>query len=377
MIAKSSRPEMYKYSHTTEVFGLEEENKILKECVTQLQEELDRIKQAPLLVCTVKSLIKGRYLVRLPNGNQFLVSKLAGCPEVNPGDAVVADQRNLVIVEKIPIIQENDVEKFLKPIHTINREPIGGLEEQRRELHEVIELPILKPELFKNIGIVPPKGVLLYGPPGTGKTLLARDIASRTKATFFHVVGSELVQKFIGEGAKLVKELFTLAKQKSPAIIFIDEIDAIASTRLDAGTGGEREVQRTFLQLLSEIDGFDPLSTVKVIGCTNRKDVLDPALLRPGRMDRLIEVPIPTIIGRREIIDLHTEGMNTNEVKHEILAGLTDGFTGADIKAACTEAGYMALRENKESITQEHFIEAIGKIKKSREENSIPGEMFG
>ena len=371
----SSEP--YNYSYNTVQFGLEEENKMLKACVGHLQEELERVKQAPLIACTVKALIKNKILIKMPNGSQFLVTKLAGCPELFPGDSVVADQRTLTILEKIPSYNEHDVEKFIMVDKPAFSERVGGLEHQKMELHEVIELPLLKPERFKRLGIHPPKGVLLHGPPGTGKTLLARSVASSTNATFIHVTASELVQKFIGEGARLVKELFVLAKEKSPSIVFIDEIDAISSTRLDVGTGGDREVQRTFLQLLSEIDGFESLSNVKIIGCTNRKDIIDPALLRPGRMDRLIEVPVPTCDERKNILSIYAGMMNTENVQYDSLAYITQGFTGADIKAACTEAGYNALREESDKITHEHFISAVEKVKKSREEQQMPGEMFG
>ena len=377
VVKESDSSESYNYSYNTVQFGLEEENKMLKACVGHLQEELEKVKQAPLVVCMVKALIKNKILVKMPNGGQFLVTKLAGCPEVIAGDTVVADQRTLTILEKIPSFNEHDVEKFIMVEKPSNAEKVGGLDIQKRELHEVIELPLLMPERFKHLGILPPKGVLLHGPPGTGKTLLARSVASSTNATFIHVTASELVQKFIGEGARLVKELFTLAREKAPSIVFIDEIDAIASTRMDVGSGGDREVQRTFLQLLSEIDGFDSLSNVKIIGCTNRRDILDPALLRPGRMDRLIEVPVPTRDERKNILSIYVGLMNTKDVQYDALASITQGFTGADIKATCTEAGYNALREDCDMITQEHFINAVDKVKKTREEQSMSGEMFG
>src|SRR4030042_752071 len=179
---------------------------------------------------------------------------------------------------------------------------IGGLDNEAEEIREVIELPLKKPELFRKIGIQPPKGILLHGPPGTGKTLLAKAVASSTQSSFIQIVGSELVQKFIGEGAKLVKEIFELAREKAPSIVFIDELDAIAAKRIDIGTSGEREVQRTFMQLLAELDGFKPLGNVKIIGCTNRKDILDPAVTRPGRLDRLIYIPLPNKDGIIEIL---------------------------------------------------------------------------
>jgi proteasome regulatory subunit len=216
--------------------------------------------------------------------------------------------------------------------------------------------------LFKKVGIEPPKGILLYGPPGTGKTLLAKAVAASTKSTFIEVVGSELVQKFIGEGAKLVKEIFQLAREKAPSIIFIDELDAIAAVRIDIGTSGEREVQRTFMQLLAEIDGFDPLDNVKIIGCTNRKDILDPAITRPGRLDRLIHVPLPNDEARKEIFKIHTQRMTMGRINMDKIIKTLDGFSGAEIKAVATEAGYFAIRENRTKVKEQDFLQGIQKV---------------
>ncbi|HLC70821.1 MAG TPA: AAA family ATPase, partial [Candidatus Nanoarchaeia archaeon] len=237
------------------------------------------------------------------------------------------------------------------------------------EVKEVIELPLQKPELFEKVGISPPKGILLYGPPGTGKTLLAKAVANSTGATFIEVVGSELVQKFIGEGAKLVKDIFILARSKAPAIVFIDEIDAVASVRMDNGTSGEREVNRTFMQLLAEIDGFKPLDNVKVIAATNRPDILDQAIIRPGRLDRLIEIGLPNEEGRMDIIKVHSQRMNLQKVKLKELVQMMEGFSGAEIKAVCTEAGYCAIRESRDHVTHEDFIHAIDEVKMEEEEN--------
>lgn len=221
--------------------------------------------------------------------------------------------------------------------------------------------------LFKELGIEPPKGVLLYGPPGCGKTLLAKALAGETNATFIHVVGSELVHKFIGEGARIVREVFQLARRKAPAIIFIDEIDAIAAKRVDIGTSGEREVQRTLMQLLAEMDGFDPLDDVKVIAATNRIDILDPAILRPGRFDRLIYIPPPDEEGRYEILKIHTRRARlAPDVDLRYIAKITEGATGADIKAIVTEAGYFALRAGRREITMEDFLKAVEKVLKHR-----------
>jgi proteasome regulatory subunit len=239
---------------------------------------------------------------------------------------------------------------------------IGGLDGQIREIRELIEFPLLKPELFEKVGIEPPKGVLLYGPPGCGKTLLAKAVASQTKATFIKVVASELVQKYIGEGARMVRELFQFARSKAPTIVFIDEIDAIGGRRADISVSGEREVQRTLLQLLSELDGFSARGDVKIIGATNRIDLLDPALLRPGRFDRVLEIPAPNQLGREAIFKIYIEKMNVSKIDVKELARITEGATGAEIKAICTEAGMFAIRENRDHIIKEDFLKAIEKI---------------
>jgi proteasome regulatory subunit len=246
-------------------------------------------------------------------------------------------------------------------------------------VQEVVELPLKKPELFKKVGIQPPKGILFYGEPGTGKTLLAKAVAASTNSTFIEVVGSELVQKFIGEGAKLIKDIFELARKKAPSIVFIDEIDALAAKRVELGTSGEREVNRTFMQLLAELDGFKPLDNVKIIGATNRKDILDPAITRPGRLDRLINVPKPNKEGRLSILKIHSKDMSfDSSVNFSEIVGKMDDFSGAEIKAACTEAGYFAIRENRTKISRQDFLHAIDKIKRSREEESDEyKQMFG
>ncbi|HLF54093.1 MAG TPA: AAA family ATPase [Candidatus Nanoarchaeia archaeon] len=350
------------YGYATNVSGLEEENRFLRESVENLERELEKFKRTPLILCEVRDTIDGKALIRLPNGNEFLVDKL-DTAEINAGDFVLAEQKNLTIIKKISQTRRYDADKFViieKP--SITWEQVGGLKDQEREIKEVIELPLTKPDLFKKIGIEPPKGVMLYGPPGTGKTLLAKAVAASTKSTFIEIVGSELVQKFIGEGAKLVKEIFQLAREKAPSIVFIDELDAIAAVRMDIGTSGEREVQRTFMQLLAEIDGFNPLANVKIIGCTNRKDILDPAITRPGRLDRLIHVPLPNEEARREIFKIHTRNMKLTKINTEKIIKDLEGFSGAEIKAVATEAGYFAIREDRTKIKEEDFIKAIKKV---------------
>jgi proteasome regulatory subunit len=357
------------YGYATEISQLEEENRILKETLETMKSELNRFKRPPLMVCEVREVLGNQAIVRIPNGNSFLVEVSQGVEGLMSGDTVLSEQKNLTVIKKIHDSKNFDVDKFViidKP--NVKWSVVGGLEKQIRDIKEVIELPLKKPELFKEVGIVPPKGILLYGPPGTGKTLLAKAVATSTKSTFIQVVGSELVQKFIGEGAKLVKEIFILAKEKAPSVIFIDEIDAIAATRVDVGTSGEREVQRTFMQLLSEIDGFKSLSDVKVIGCTNRKDILDPAITRPGRLDRLIKVPVPDDAGRREIFKIHTKDMNLDKgVKVSAIIKLMNDFSGAEIRATCTEAGYFAIRSNRTKIINPDFIKAIKKVKEEEE----------
>ncbi len=357
----------------------DEEKKILEAKVKILQEQLRLLKSPPLILAEVKEVLNNdEAVVKLENGNQFLVKIGLDAGKIEPGDSVFLEQKNLSVVRKTTAKKSFNVEQFViieKP--KVSWESIGGLDEQIKEVQEVIELPLKKPNLFKDLGIQPPKGVLLYGPPGTGKTLLAKAVAASTKSTFIEIVASELVQKFIGEGAKLVKELFKLAREKSPSIIFIDELDALAARRIDVGTSGEREVQRTFMQLLAEIDGFKPLGKVKIIGCTNRIDILDPAILRPGRLDRLIEVPLPNEKGRLEILKIHTSKMKMKNVDLKKISKATNGFSGAELKSVCTEAGYFAIRENRNYVTEEDFKKAVKKVKKETEEDNSYKTMFG
>ena len=236
---------------------------------------------------------------------------------------------------------------------------IGGLETQIQEIKEAVELPLTHPELYSDIGIRPPKGVILYGPPGTGKTLLAKAVANQTSATFLRIVGSELIQKYLGDGPKLVREIFRLADENAPAIVFIDEIDAVGTKRYDTTSGGEREIQRTMLELLNQLDGFDERGDVKVIMATNRIESLDPALLRPGRIDRKIEFPNPSEETKRKIFSIHLNKMSLAEgVDVTEFITSKDELSGADIKAICTEAGLLALRERRMKVTQDDFRKA-------------------
>ncbi len=367
------------YRYSEETGQIEEENRILRESIAQLRTEIERFRKVPLMVCELKDMVGRNAVIRVPNGNQFFVEVASGCENLKPGDSVLVEQKNLTVVRKIKTAKRFNSERLIiteRP--NVTWKDIGGLEEQIREMQEVIELPLKKPELFQKVGIQPPKGLLLHGHPGTGKTLLAKAVASSTNAAFIEVVGSELVQKFIGEGAKQVKEIFQTAREKAPAIIFIDELDALAAKRIETGTSGEREVHRTFMQLLSEIDGFKRLGNVKVIGCTNRKDILDPAIMRPGRLERQIHMPLPDSRARHEIFKIHTKDMSIERVNCGKLIGLMENFTGAEIKSAATEAGYFAIRSGRTTVTQQDFIAAIQKLRrKETEEGKEHLKMFG
>lgn len=377
----SSSDEDPLYSISFENAKLEEENKNLKRTVQFYQSELEKFRTPPFIVSEVISVTdENKAVVKLPNQSNFLV-EVSGefKKELKTGDMVLNEQKSLVVIDKIDLTKNFPVESFL----IINNKPdvrwneIGGLTEEVEKVKEVLELPLTKPKKFKEIGINPPKGVLLYGPPGTGKTMIAKALAAETNSTFIELVGSELVQKFIGEGAKLVKDLFELARKKSPSIIFIDELDAIASRRIETGTSGEREVQRTFMQLLGEIDGFDPLSDVKIIAATNRVDILDEAILRPGRLERHIEVDKPTEEGRLEILKIHASKMKVDKnIELAEVAKKTDGFTGAELKALTTEAGYFAIREDRKKVSHNDFIDAIEKVKEREEDYQLLTQTF-
>merc|ERR1719159_914749 len=250
-----------------------------------------------------------------------------------------------------------------KPDVTYN--DIGGSKEELEKLREVVETPLLNPERFVTLGIDPPKGVLLYGPPGTGKTLTARAVANRTDACFICVIGSELVQRYVGEGARMVRELFQLARTKKAAILFIDEVDAIGGSRGGDDAGGDNEVQRTMLELVNQLDGFEARGNVKVLMATNRPDTLDPALLRPGRLDRKIEFGLPELEGRANIFKINARSLNMErDIRFELLARLYPNTTGAEIRSVCTEAGMFAIRARRKTITEKDLIDAVNKVVK-------------
>lgn len=364
---------------------VENEKMRLDREVKSLRGEIERFRSPPLVVATITEVLDdGKLVVKSSTGPHFVInySRLLDKKALEPGSRVALNQQTFSIVnvlpsEKDPLISGMEVEE--KP--EVSYGQIGGLEEQVVEIKETVELPLKKPELFVNIGIEPPKGVLLYGPPGTGKTLLAKAVANETNATFIKIVASEFVKKYIGEGARLVRGVFELAKEKAPSIIFIDEIDAIAAKRLKSSTSGDREVQRTLMQLLAEMDGFEARGDVGIVAATNRPDILDPALLRPGRFDRFIEVPIPNEDGRMEILKIHTRNMSLEEeVDIRLVASLTEGASGADLKAICTEAGMFAIREERSTVTMNDFMDAIDKIvglEKEEEVRREAGVMYG
>jgi proteasome regulatory subunit len=285
----------------------------------------------------------------------------------------VAVNNSLSVVKRLD--DEADVRARVMQVEespAVGYEDIGGLTEELNEVRETVELPLKKPDLFDTVGIEPPSGVLLHGPPGTGKTLMAKAVANQTDATFIKMAGSELVHKFIGEGAKLVRDLFQVARDHEPAVVFIDEIDAIASKRTDSKTSGDAEVQRTMMQLLSEMDGFEDRGEIRIIAATNRFDMLDRAILRPGRFDRLIEVPLPDEEGREKIFRIHTRQMNVAEdVDYEALAKSTEDMSGADIRAICTEAGMFAIREERTEVTMSDFREAREKLDAESENDEV------
>lgn len=349
----------------------------------RLRVELDRMKTTPLLMGTiVKMLDHDHVVIRSSAGPQLVVSAPSDLTEAElaPGVNVALNQQTFSIAEVLPVLEEPEV-SALELIEStgVTYDQIGGLWEQLQEIREVVELPLIKPEIFERIGIESPKGALLHGPPGTGKTMIAKAVANKTNATFIRVVGSELVQKYIGDGAKMVHDLFEMAQKKAPSIIFIDEVDSIASRRTDDTTSADREIHRTLMQLLAEMDGFNRRSNVKIIAATNRLDILDPAILRPGRFDRMVYVPLPDVDGRETIFKIHSGKMTlSKEIDFKELAKLTEGASGADIKAIVTEAGMFAVRCEKLSIEKIDFLSAIEKVMKSKkgEELPVPENMF-
>eukprot|EP00010_Vexillifera_abyssalis_P001625 CAMPEP_0201552158 /NCGR_PEP_ID=MMETSP0173_2-20130828/14528_1 /ASSEMBLY_ACC=CAM_ASM_000268 /TAXON_ID=218659 /ORGANISM="Vexillifera sp., Strain DIVA3 564/2" /LENGTH=412 /DNA_ID=CAMNT_0047962591 /DNA_START=33 /DNA_END=1271 /DNA_ORIENTATION=+ len=350
--------------------------------VRDLREELQLLQESGSYVGeVVKAMGKNKVLVKVNPEGKYVVDldKKIDITKCTPNTRVAlrSDSYTLhkILPNKIdPLVSLMRVEKV--PDSTY--EMIGGLDKQIREIKEVIELPIKHPELFEALGIAQPKGVLLYGPPGTGKTLLARAVAHHTKCTFIRVSGNELVQKYIGEGSKMVRELFVMARTHAPSIIFMDEIDSIGSTRIDSSSGGDSEVQRTMLELLNQLDGFEATQNIKVLMATNRIDILDPALLRPGRIDRKIEFPNPSEHARVDILKIHSRRMNLMRgINLKKISDQMSGASGAEIKSVCTEAGMFALRERRVHVNQEDFLMAVAKVmKKDSDQNTSLAKLW-
>jgi len=342
--------------------------------------KLDDLRGTPMDVGSLEEFIDDNHcIVSTSMGSEYYVNVLSfvNKDELEPGSSVLIHHKNLSVIgllgdEVDPLVSVMKVDKA--PLESYG--DIGGLEEQIVEIKEAVELPLTHPELYEDVGIKPPKGVILYGVPGTGKTLLAKAVANETSATFLRVVGSELIQKYLGEGPKLVREMFRVAQDHSPSIIFIDEIDAVATKRYDTTSGGEKEIQRTMLELLNQLDGFDDRGEVKVIMATNRMDSLDPAMIRPGRIDRKIEFPLPDEKTKRRIFQIHTSKMTLDQdVNLEEFVVAKDDLSGADIKAICTEAGMLALRERRMKVSHADMRKAKEKAL-YKKKGAIPEGMY-
>ena len=350
------------------------ENNKYQQKLERLTHENKKLKQSPLFVATVQELTDDGVIIKQHGNNQEALTEVTEemREDLEP-DARVAVNNSLSIVKSLD--DETDVRARVMQVDEspdVTYSDIGGIQDQIDEVRETVEMPLKNPGRFADVGIEPPSGVLLHGPPGTGKTMLAKAVANQTDATFIKMAGSELVHKFIGEGAKLVRDLFELARQHQPAVIFIDEIDAIAAKRTESKTSGDAEVQRTMMQLLSEMDGFEDRGDIRIIAATNRFDMLDRAILRPGRFDRLIEVPKPDEVGREQIFQIHTRSMNiADDVEYDELAHMAEEASGADIKAICTEAGMFAIRDDRTEVRMSDFEEAYAKIENEEDDEDV------
>jgi len=327
------------------------------------REKVEELRGSPLSIGTLEELIDDDHaIVSTAMGPEYYVSIMSFVDKdaLEPNTTILMHNKNNAVVGLMADNNSATVSTLkVENAPTVSYADIGGLETQIQEIKESVELPLTHPELYSDIGIKPPKGVILYGPPGTGKTLLAKAVANQTSATFLRVVGSELIQKYLGDGPKLVREIFKVADENAPSIVFIDEIDAVGTKRYDTTSGGEREIQRTMLELLNQLDGFDERGDVKVIMATNRIDSLDPALLRPGRIDRKIEFPNPSEDTKRKIFNILIGKMScADDVDINEFVTSKDALSGADIKAVCTEAGLLALRERRMKVTQADFRKA-------------------
>jgi proteasome regulatory subunit len=359
----------------TDKIFLENECSRLKKRANRLEEELSNLHAPPFVVGHLQDIVNDNAIVRSSNGTVFLVSinKHIEKSKLIPGARVALNQDNLSIIDVLndawdPLISSAEI--IESPDISFN--DIGGLNEQIKQIRQAIELPIENPAAFDKFGIESPKGILLAGPPGTGKTLLAKAVASSTNATFLGIVGSELAQKYIGEGGRMVRELFDLASQKAPSIIFIDEIDSIGSKRLDSTTSGDREVQRTLMQLLAEMDGFESVKNVKIIAATNRPELLDAALLRSGRFDRIVTLPLPDKDARESILAVHTKNTPLSKnVDLNFISNKTDGFSGAELKSVIVEAAMNAISDNRNKVNKSDIVKSIEIINKKKNESPI------
>lgn len=344
-----------------------EDRKQLMADYERTEEDLKAIQSVGMLIGDVlKRMDDERFIVKASSGPRYVVgcrSKLDKS-KLKQGIRVALDMTTLTIMRPMPREVDPTVFNMVNDDSgTVDFSEIGGLTEQIREMREVVELPLTNPELFVRVGIKAPKGVLLYGPPGTGKTLLARALASNINGTFLKVVASAIVDKYIGESARIIREMFGYAKDHQPCVIFMDEVDAIGGSRFGEGTSADREIQRTLMELLSQLDGFESLGAVKIVMATNRPDILDPALLRPGRLDRKIEIPLPNEASRLEILKIHAGTVTKRgEIDYESVVKLADGFNGADLRNICTEAGLFAIRDDRDYILEEDMMKAARKI---------------
>ncbi|MFC4542717.1 proteasome-activating nucleotidase [Halosolutus amylolyticus] len=354
----------------------------LREKVDRVERENETLKSSSLYIATVEDVMDDdEVIVKQHGNNQEVLTDVSPriVDRVEAGDRVAVNDSFAIqtVLSAETDARAQSMEITERP--AVSYADIGGIDEQVREVREAVEQPLTQPEMFQEVGIDPPSGVLLYGPPGTGKTMLAKAVANETDATFIKMAGSELVRKFIGEGSRLVRDLFEMAREREPAIIFIDEIDAIATTRTESKTSGDAEVQRTMMQLLSEMDGFEARGEIRIIAATNRFDMLDRAILRPGRFDRLIEVPEPDRDGREQILEIHTRGMNVDaDVDFDVLADETEGYSGADIESLATEAGMFAIRNDRDEVHHQDFVDAHEKMEQddSSDVISSPGYFY-
>ena len=337
---------------------IKDEQRHLKREMLRAQEEVKRIQSVPLVIGQfLEAVDEHTGIVGSTTGNNYYVRILSTLnrEKLKPNASVALHRHSNALVEVLPPEADSSIQ-MMQEKPDISYSDIGGSDIQKQEIREAVELPLTQFELYKQIGIDPPRGVLMYGPPGTGKTMLAKAVAHHTSASFIAVVGSEFVQKYLGEGPRMVRDVFRLAKENAPSIIFIDEVDAIATKRFDAQTGADREVQRILIELLTQMDGFDQAVNVKVIMATNRQDTLDPALLRPGRLDRKIEFPLPDRRQKRLIFQVCTSKMNlSDDVDLEDYVSRPDKISAAEITAICQEAGMHAVRKNRYVIIPKDF----------------------